>query len=80
MSDTIHLSGDFYIETFTNGVSGGIIGVVVVVVAVLVVVAVIWARAVRRVMKLWMMDLLLCMHVSVVVIKFKKSLNVARSC
>lgn len=26
MSDTIHLSGDFYIETFTNGVSGGIIG------------------------------------------------------
>lgn len=26
MSDTIHLSGDFYIEPFINGVSGGIIG------------------------------------------------------
>ncbi len=26
MSDTIHLSGDFYIEPFVNGVSGGIIG------------------------------------------------------
>lgn len=26
MSDTIHLSGDFYIEPFVNGVSNGIIG------------------------------------------------------